>query len=335
MPKTAVPRARTLVRAGTVTRPTLTAAGVDDDLGDRLVRAGTWCRLAPSIYLASEGPPTDAQLVEAAREHVGPDLIVTGLLACRALDLPYVPDERVIEVVITPGTRVVGSPYLIVHQSAREIPTWTKDGVRYAMPVRAVVDGGRRLRDLRSARALLLGAVCRGFCSAEELAAEVEAGGRRGSGLVRRVADDALAGAWSAPEAEAAELVAAAVRNSRLPPFLLNPTILRNGRRIGMPDGWIPGTGVGWQMESREFHSEDEDFDATLAVHDGFAEHGLTLLHVTPRRLRQLGPAWVDLLCAAVEARPDAGAEPEGLELRPTGPLQTGRLRRRALPASR
>ena len=335
MPKTALPRALTLVDAGIVTRAALRAGGVDDDLGDRLVREGSWCRLAPSVYLTHAGPPTDAQLVDAAREHVGDSFTVTGLLACRALDLPYVPDERVLEVVIAPGTRVVGSPHLVVHQSERGMPTWTKSGVSYAMPVRAVVDGGRRLRDLRSVRALLLGAVCRGFASAEELAAEVEAGAQRGSALVRRAADDALAGAWSAPEAEAADLARAAVRARRLPPFLLNPTLDRHGRRIGRPDGWIPGTGVGWQVDSRENHSEDDDFDLTLAVHDGFAEHGLTLLHVTPRRLRRLGPAWADLLVAAVDARPAVRPEPDGLVLHPVGPLQSGTPRRRPLALRR
>lgn len=333
MPKTALPRALGLVEAGVVTRTALTAGGVNGDLGDRLVREGAWSRLAPSVYLARKGPATDAQLVEAARQHIGGPFVVTGLVACRALGVPYVPDEHVLETVIAPGTRVVGSPYLVIHQSGRDLPTWTRDRVQYAMPVRAVVDAGRRLGDLRSVRALLLGAVCRGFCSAAELAAEVEDGAQRGSALVRRASDDALAGAWSAPEAEAADLVAAAVRARRLPPFLLNPTILRHGRRVGMPDGWIPGTGVGWQVDSREHHSDDDDFDATLAVHDGFAENGLTLLHVTPRRLRQLGPAWVDLLCTAVQARPPRGAEPAGLVVQPRGPLQQGRRPWRALPS--
>lgn len=333
MPKTSLPLALALARDGVVTRSALTAGGVDDDLGDRLVRDGAWTRLAPSVYLTSSAQPTDAQLVEAARAHVGPHLVVTGLVACRALDLPYVPDERVVEVVIPPGTRVVSSPYVVVHQSGREQPTWSRSGVAYAMPARAVVDGGRRLTDLRTVRALLLGAACKGLASGQELADEVEAGAQRGSALVRRAAEDALAGAWSAPEAEAADLVSAAVRQERLPPFLLNPLVLRGGRRVGLPDGWIPGAGVGWQMDSHQHHSALDDFDRTLAVHDGFAEHGLTLLHVTPRRLRQLGSAWVDLLCAAVEARPRV-AEPADLTIEPRGPLQTGSRRYRLLTPS-
>ena len=333
MPKTALPRALELVDAGLITRSALISGRVHDDLADRLVRQGRWSRLAPSVFLPRDQPPTDAQLVEAARLHAGNDGVVTGAVACRALNLPYAPQERVVEVIIPSGTRVVSSPYVVVHQSDRETPTWTRGGVRHAMPLRSVVDAGRRLHDLQSVRALLLGAVCRGFCSADELAAEVEAGAQRGSALIRRAADDARAGAWSAPEAEAAELVGHAVRAGRLPPFLLNPTLLVDGRRVGAPDGWLVGTGAGWQVDSREFHAEEDDFDTTLAVHDAFAEHGLTLLHVTPRRLRLLGPAWVELLVAAVAARPPGGGEPPGLILHGNGPLQTGRGGRRPLPA--
>src|SRR5687768_6868404 len=127
MPKTALPRALPLVRDGVVTRAELTAGGVDGDLGDRLVRQGSWTRLAPSVYLTSVEPPTDAQLLAAARAHVRGPLVVTGLVACRALDLPYVPDQRVVEVVIPPGTRVVSSPYVVLHQSSRHPATLTLD----------------------------------------------------------------------------------------------------------------------------------------------------------------------------------------------------------------
>lgn len=213
-----LPRARRLAKSGVVTRGSLVGGGVDPSLGDRLARHGTWLRLAPSTYLMHAGPPTDGQLVEAARRHAGGEVIVTGLVACRALGMADVPDECVVEVLIPPGTRAVSTPYVVVHQTTRPPDTWTRAGAAYAMPERAVVDAARRLDDLRAVRALVLGAVCHGSVSAADLAAEVEAGPRRGSGLVRRAVDDALAGAWSAPEAEAAGFIASAVGTGRLPP---------------------------------------------------------------------------------------------------------------------
>lgn len=316
MPTTQLPRALAAVRGGVVTRGDLRAAGADDDLGDRLVREGTWRRLAPSVYLAHSGEPTPAQVLLAARHHVGPHAVVTGLAACRALGAAYVPDDPVVEVLIPPGTRVVSTPWVRVRQSGRALQTWRRGPLAYAAPARAVADAARGLDDLRAVRALVLGAVCDGLTSAADLADELASGPRRGSALLRTAVADATAGAWSAPEAEAAALVAAAVRRRRLPPYVLNPTLLLDGRALGRPDGWIPGCGVGWQVESRAFHTGDDAFDATLAVHDRYAAAGLVLLHVTPRRLRECGPVWVDQLVAAVAARP-APAEPPGLTVRP------------------
>lgn len=325
MPKKHLPLATDLLAGGIVTRADLVTGGVDDDLGDRLVREGTWTRLAPSVYLAGTTPPTDAQLVDAARAHLGQHVVVTGLVACRALGMQDVPEERVVEVVIPPGTRGVSSRHLVVHQSARPLPTWRQRGTAYALPTRAVVDGARRCRDVRTVRALVLGAVAQGWCSAEELSAEVEAGAQRGSALMRRAVDDALAGAWSAPEAEAAALLRPYVRRRRLPPFALNAAVLVAGRQLGRPDGWLLGTGVGWQVDSRRHHAAEADFDATLAVHDRYAEHGLTLLHVTPKRLRTEGDAWARTLVAAARGR----GRPDVTVLL-SSPPQDGRERRPA-----
>lgn len=322
MPITHLPSALPLLVDQVVHRTALVAAGLNHDLGDRLVREGSWLRLAPSVYLAGLGAPTDAQLVRAAALHVGRGHVVTGALACRALGLPDVPDDRTVEVLIPPGTRAVSTPYVVVHQTERPPMTWQRGGTSYACGPRAVVDAARRAADLRTARALVLASVCTQLCTAASLSEEVEAGHSRGSGLVRRAVDDALAGAWSAPEAEAGDLVRAVVREGRLPAFLLNPTLTVDGVRVGTPDGYVVGTGVGWQVDSRRHHGAPDDLDDTLAVHDRFAAHGLTLLHVTPRRLRLLGPLWAQLLVDAVGAR--GGSEPRGLQVQPRGPLQTG-----------
>lgn len=322
MPITHLPHALPLLVEQVVHRTSLVAAGLNHDLGDRLVREGSWLRLAPSVYLAGLGPPTDAQLVRAAALHVGPGHVVTGALACRALGLPDVPDDGTVEVLIPPGTRAVSTRHVVVHQTGRPPMTWQRGGTSYACGPRAVVDAARRATDLRTARALVLASVCTRLCTATSLSEEVEAGHSRGSGLVRRAVDDALAGAWSAPEAEAADLVRALVRAARLPPFLLNPTLTLDGVRVGAPDGYLVGTGVGWQVDSRRHHAAPDEFDATLAVHDRYAAHGLTLLHVTPRRLRLLRQHWAQLLVEAVAAR--RAPEPQGLQVQPHGPLQTG-----------
>ena len=312
-------RALAVARDGVLTRDALASTGLHRALGDYQVGTGAWTRLAPSTYLVGTRPPTDAQLVLAARAHAGPAAVITGAVACRALGLVDVPEERAVEVLVAAGRRLVSTQYVVVHQTQRPPELWVRGDTRYACTPRAVVDAARRDGHLQSVRALLLGVVCSGACTAAGLRAEVEAGCSGGSAVLRRAVRDATAGAWSAPEAEAADLAADAARQGRLPPFVLNAQLLVNGAVVGRPDGYVVGTGVGWQVDSRRHHGSDLDLDQTLAVHDRFAAAGVTVLHVTPRRLRRLGPAWVDLLAAAAAA---GRGDPVGLELRLTGPLQ-------------
>ena len=326
MPLRARPLALTIARSGLVTRAGLVAGGVHGGLGDRLTREGDWTRLAPSTWLTGSQLATDGQLVSAALEHAGPEAVITGGLACRGLDMTDVEDEHIVEVLVAAGTRLVSTPYIVVHQTTRLPDYWVRDGARHAEAPRAVVDAARRCGQLQGVRALVLGAVQRGTCNVQDLSREVEAGHSRGSAVVRRAVADAADGAWSAPEAEVADLVREAVQVRRLPPFLLNPQLHLDGRLVGRPDGYLPGTAVCWQVDSRRHHSSDEDFESTLQVHDRFAAAGLAVLHVTPRRVRAAGAAWIDQLLAAVHA---FHGVPAGLRVTASAPLQTGAPRRR------
>lgn len=318
MPKQHLPAAQLLVRDGLLTRSALTAAGVNPYLGDRLAREGGAVRLAPSTY-AVDGAPEDRQLLAAAQEHAGDDLVVTGSMACRLLGIVDVPVQEGVDVLVPAGRRRVSTPYVRVRPTVRPPRFWThSSGVRVADPHRAVVDAARRLERLQDVRAVVLSALQVRWCSLDSLRAELEAGPRNGTALCRRALLDWERGAWSAPEAELADVAAA---DRRLPAFLLNATLLVHGVVVGMADGWFVGLGLGWEVDSRRHHAEDDDFDATLARHDAFGSHGLQLLHVTPRRARSLGAGYADVLAAAVAARRQAGQpEPSGLEVRPFDP---------------
>lgn len=321
MPKQHLPAALQLTSDRLLTRAALHDAALNPDLGDRLVREGRALRLAPSTYVVGTASPSDLELVASARAHAGDDLVVTGLLACRLLGLVDVPDDGAIDVLVPAGRRRTSSDRVRVHPTRRPTAVWEHVGVRLAEPHRAVIDAARRLTRLQDVRALVLAAVCQRWCSVDRLRAELDAGPRNGTALCRRAIRDAEAGAWSAPEAEVGDVAAAAVRAGRLPAFLLNPTLLLGGVVIGQPDGWLLGLGLGWEVDSRRHHGDDADFDATLARHDGFARHGLQLLHVTPRRARLLGPAYAQVLVDAVTARRRAAVpEPPGLVVRPYDP---------------
>lgn len=312
-----------------VTRAGLVAAGRGRGAGDRRVAAGEWLRAAPSTYVT--GPDDLVARVHAALDHAGQDALLTGWAGCLALGLPDVPQGQAVPVLVPARRRRVSTPHVRVLPTTRPPAwwTWPELDVRVAAPVRCVVDAARALSELADVRALVLGAIGRGVVSRPELQRELELGARGGRALVQRALRDAAAGAASAPEAELADDVGAAARQGLLPPFLLNPELRCDGRLVGRPDGWLLGCGVGWEVDSRRHHAADDAFDATLARHDRFAGHGLTLLHVNPRRLRALGAGYVPVLADAVRARRLLGPEPEGLVVVPRGPVlpqrRTGR----------
>lgn len=304
-----------------VTRAELVAAGRWRGAGDRLVAHGEWVRAAPSTYLT--GRDDLVARVQAALEHAGQDAVLTGWVGCLALGLPDVPQGGAVPVLVPAKRRRVSTPHVRVLPTARPPAWWTGPDleVRVAAPARCVVDAVRALSALSDVRALVLGAVGSAHVSTEDLQRELEGGARGGRALTQRALRDAAAGAASAPEAELADDLCDAARRGLLPSFLLNPELRLGGRLVGRPDGWLLGCGVGWEVDSWRHHSAEETFDATLARHDRFAGHGLTLLHVTPRRLRALGAGYVPVLADAVRARRRLGPEPAGLVVVPRGPV--------------
>lgn len=318
MPKQHLPAATSLLVDGLLTRDALRTAKLNPQLGDRVSREGAGLRLAPSTYVLTRVPSV-AQLLAAAREHAGDDLVVTGLLACQHLGLTTVPGAARVDVLIPAERRRVSTDHVRVIPTTRPPRYWLDDsGTRVADPHRAVVDAARGMGRLQDVRALVLAALQTRWCGLDQLRAELAGHPRNGTAHLNHALRDWEAGAWSAPEAELADVAAA---DRRLPEFLLNPTISLRGAVIGLPDGWFRGLGLGWEMDSRQFHADDDAFDATLARHDHFGTHGLQLLHVTPRRARLLGSGYGDVLHAAVVARRRAGQpEPRGLLVRPFDP---------------
>lgn len=121
------------------------------------------------------------------------------------------------------------------------------------------------------------------------------------------------------------------MRADALPPYLLNPDVVVQGRFVGRPDGELPGLGLGWEVDSREHHGEPTASEATLRGDADVVAAGLALVHLVAAAVQAARQDPVHLLTAAAVARA-AVPEPAGLVLRPCGPLQGGagdRRRRR------
>jgi hypothetical protein len=298
-----------------ITSTGLSAADVSNDFAEREVRENRWRRGARGVYLTHTDPPTDAELCEVARAHVGEDFIVTGLLVLRALRLPWLPVDPQIHVLVPAATRRTSSSLVRVTRMSAygELRTWGVSEPRLADPARAVVDAARWAEGLRDVRGIVLGAVAQGRCTIEDLTRQLDAGQRNGSALVRRALTDATRGCASPPEAE---LVDALV--GRGVPFYVNPQLWLDGALLGCPDVWIAGTGTGGEVESQERHGDDVGVENTYDRHERITTPGLQLVHLSVRRIRRdVGDAAQHLLTRTA-AGPTA---PDGLIVVPTGPL--------------
>jgi hypothetical protein len=174
-----------------------------------------------------------------------------------------------------------------------------------------------RLRDVRG---VTLGAVADGRCTSDQLEHVLGLGNMWHTADVRRAIVDARRGAASPPEAELVDdLLAYGV------PFYCNVEVLVDGRFIGVVDAYLIGTGVGGELDSVQEHADADRLDSTLLRHQGFADAGIELRHITPTRYRSNREAFHAALFSAARSRLDKGlGDPPGLELRPRGPLLCG-----------
>lgn len=308
-------------------------AGVDPHLPAREVAAKRWQLMCRGIYLASIDPATDEQRAWCAQLAGGEGAVVTGAVACRLHGVADVPDVSMAALVECDRQRSPGDDVVCLRTAREAFVRERDDGIRLADVTRAVIDTARMTQSLRDVRALVMAAMNGGHTVASLLRKELDAGPQRGSALSRRALDDWDDGARSAPEAEAADWLREEARARRCPPFLLNPVLYLDGVRIGSPDVYVVGTGLGNEMDSKRHHGAADDLDATLSRHAVFAAAGVSLEHITPHRFRRDPSRWASNFAAV--ARQRLGQEPPGLVVVPVGPEQPVRGRRRRSPRSR
>lgn len=298
-----------------MTSSDLARHGVSNDLAERRATARVWQRGARGIYLTHAQPPSDAELVEIARRHVGEEFVVSGTVVLRALELPWLPAERTIHVLVPLHVRRSSSRLVRVTRVRRygELQTWMRYGARFADAARATVDAARAQQRLRDVRGVVLGAVAKPCCSPDELGTALRSGSRNGSALVRRAVKDARRGCASPPEAEVVdELVGRGV------PFYVNPELWVDGELVGISDVWLVGTGTGGEIESQEWHGDDATIETTYDRHERYADQRLQLVHLSVRRVRADTREAVEHLLTRARTGPPA---PPGLVVVPRGPL--------------
>jgi hypothetical protein len=208
-------------------------------LRHRLRPGGPWRIVLPGVCLATAGLPTIGQREMAALLYCGPGSAITGMAALERLGI-RAPYSEVTEVLVPVSTRRQSVGFVRVHRTIR-MPErfWLASGIRYAPVARSVADAVRGWTDQRAIRAVVAEAVQRGRCPIQELAAELAAGPKRGSGGLRVALAEVADGVRSVAEADLRSLI----KSARLPTpcTTLACSWRRRSSRSRMPGGLTPG----------------------------------------------------------------------------------------------
>ena len=278
----------------------------------RLVAAGRWQRLWRGVYLCAAHPTSALIRAHAAVKHAGPGAVVSGLAGASALGMRWVPEHTRVQVLVGPHVQRTSNEHVLLRRTwdVASVPTWQWGGLAVAEAPRLVVDGARECTSLQDVRGLLLGAVADGHASPDDLLALLDAGAVGGTAWARRAVRDALRGAASPPEAEVADALIGGRQ-----PFVLNRDAFVGELFVGRLDGYLMGTGVGWEVDSVERHGSSFDMSATLQRHER-AARVLELVHVTPSAYRADPADFHGRLAEALIYRRESGlGEPIGLRL--------------------
>ena len=145
----------------------------------------------------------------------------------------------------------------------------------------AVADHSLEIARLDDVRAIVAEAVQRGLATPYDLEAEYVAGPRNDSKLLRIALEDLTAGARSAPEGRAA----CSLRKAKLGGFRQNAEVHVGGRRFVADFLW-EDVGAILEIDSREYHFTERDWQQTLRRDQILQGAGYAVLHVTPAQLR-------------------------------------------------
>ena len=259
------------------------ACGMTNSMIKYRIRAGgPWRKLLPGVYVTVTGGVSVKQREMAALLYAGPRSVLTGLAAARRHGISAL-TSNIVDVLVpsTAGPRSTGF--------VRVLRTWrmpagvcVEGEVRWVVAARAVGDAARGLRSGGEVRALVAQAVQQQRCSIALLAAELEEGPVRGSGLLRAALAEVEAGIRSVPEGDLRNLL----RRGRVTEPVFNARLYDGDTLIGVADAWWAEAGVAAEVDSREYHFSAADWQRTMRRHDRLVAHGVLLLHFTPRQIR-------------------------------------------------
>lgn len=256
---------------GIARRRDLRDTGVSYREQRRRLEQGGWTVAIPGVLASGECTPRDLAAAALVRAPAGSAL---GGRTSAEVWLGREPTLPIL-VLVASGVVIADDVSATFRQTRVPFDLGYRDGLPVTRPARTAADvaADPTLREA-DRRALATGLIQRRLTTAQAFAAAAARTPRRARSQVRRVVEEALAGAESGPEAK---LWRDIVERARIPVPLLNEPIGDGERRL---DGYVRELRAGYEVQSRTYHAgtwlQDTERMAQILV-----EHGIVLLPLT------------------------------------------------------
>ncbi|MFE2876221.1 hypothetical protein ACFXG6_09545 [Streptomyces roseus] len=270
-----------------------------------------WQEILPGVFLLHPGVATSEERLHAALLYAGRrggEAMITGLAALalyRFASAPALLALTQIDVLV-PHTRRLRSV-----DAVRIVRTHTPPrpqqvtGVPVAPVARALADAVAQLSDAGTVRRLLSEAVRGGHCEPAAVVRELTVARL----LNRPHVVDAVESLLAEGRAIAEDRLYQLVRGHELPEPVWNVDLrLPGGPHLGGVDAYWPDQAVAVEIDTRApRQGEDEQFSEAVRKRETLERLGVTVLHITPRKLRD----WPEQQAAVVRTALTASADRE------------------------
>ncbi|MEU3410547.1 hypothetical protein [Streptomyces sp. NPDC006658] len=311
-----------------LTAAQLRAHGVSPaELAERCGPGGPWQELLPQVVLLHAGPPTGLERLHGALLYAArparqgvppqptaqgphppqyPDAMLTGPAALALHGFPSTPPPDAlnrVDVLVPRPRRPRSAGYVRIVRTA-ELP----DPVRLAgLPVapvaRALADAVTEPTDTETVRRLLIEAVRGGHCEPAAVVRELTRARLLHRPHVANAVDAVLAEGRSVAEGRLYRMV----RDHGLPDPLWNVALrLPGGPDLGVVDAYWPDQAVAVELDTRAArHHDDEVWSRYARKREHLERLGITVVHITPRKLRDCPEQQATVVRTALMASAD------------------------------
>ncbi|MGW6856282.1 hypothetical protein [Streptomyces xanthophaeus] len=270
-----------------------------------------WQQILPGVFLLHSGPATSEERLHAALLYAGRrggEAMITGLAALALYRFASAPALLALPQidVLVPGTRRLRSAGGVrIVRSHTPPRSQEVTGLPVAPVARAVADAVGQLSDAGTVRRLLSEAVRGGHCEPAAVVRELTVARL----LNRPHVVDAVESLLAEGRAMAEDRLYHLVRGYELPEPVWNVDLrLPGGPHLGGVDAYWPEQAVAVEIDTRApRQGEDEQWSESVRKRETLERLGVTVIHITPRKLRD----WPEQQAAVVRTALTASCDRE------------------------